>query len=250
MKLKLPLALGILITSLFFNACNDKEEIKPVETTKKQVNVSYFVSAATIAKKGFSVKTLAVDSSAIPFVTWSTATIYVENISLSSNGTQPIDTTIIVNKKIDLFGADVLAGVFKMPTGSYNNVKVKMKLRKSPQSDFGFQLNGTFKGSNNKIYNLQLGTSDVFEVNVTVANFIADSSQDIKVAFSFDIERILKGITPQMLQMYPNTYFPSDIYIHASGSSVSPLFSQIASNWQRIAKVTFSNSVGEVVYIY
>ena len=230
----------IVLLVVFATSC--KKNNLTVKNSTSNGGISYFAKAS-----GTGIKATATRSNNIlsgtAVVEWSSASIYVEKISFVGISNNLLDTTISVEKNLNLFSADALAGVINLPTGSYKDVKVKMFLKKSPKSELAFNLKGTFINTWGGRDSLMVASSYPFEANLGVTDITINPSDNYTVIFNFNLDKGLTGISTELLQT-ARSYAGIDnklmYVIWKGGSQDEPLYNEIINNWQTVASVTIS----------
>jgi hypothetical protein len=213
-------------------------------------NISYFANASGATVKKISsngIKTAVssvIDTATTVNVAWSSATVYVDKISFVGKSNSTLDTTITVKKNLDIFNQAALAGVFKLPSGSYKDVAIKLQCRKSMIPElkynyFAFYFKGTFKNIRGGIDSVIVGSSLPFEANLSVNEIVIDASDNYKATFSFDLNKVLKGISTGQMESADSRYNNGikTFYIFKGGSADEPFYDQVISNWQSVASV-------------
>jgi len=202
---------------------------------KGHANVSYFAKAS-----GTGIKSTSTKSDHLPTaeVNWSTATIFVDKISFVGKSNNLIDTTISVQKNINLLNPNALTGIIELPSGSYKDVKVKMFLRKNKWPEVAFYLKGTFINTSGGRDSLWVGSSLPLEVNLSVPDITIDPSQAYTVTFNFNLDKGLAGISNAMLQTARNNGVGTPYVIYKGGSQDEPFYNQVVANWQTVATAT------------
>ncbi|WP_293306620.1 hypothetical protein [Pedobacter sp. UBA5917] len=233
--------LGVIFITSAIVAC--KKNSSNEETTVGSGKISYFAKANVMSNS--VKKTAVVDSvSKTVEVNWSYATLWVEKISLAAQGNRLLDTTIMVEKNLNIFNANALAGVVKLPMGAYKDVKVKLFCRKSPRSEFAFDFKGTFINSLGGTDSVKVGSSYPFEANLTVTNLVVDPSDSYKATFSFNLNNVLTGISARSLELGARSYTGQNnkkLYIiWKGGSADEPFYDQVIQNWQTVASVVIT----------
>jgi len=232
----------IAASALTISCQKDKNSHKSTQTGSTKI--SYFAQAKTIngAKSSLENKFLklnaTVDSSAIsPAVTWNSATIFIDQISFNgSMGNGTVDSTITVQKKVDMLSSNPYVGDIQLPVGSYKDVKSRLLMRKSQHSDLTFELNGTFTNSKGILTSLYIGNSDLFNVNLNVNNVVVEKSSTYNMVFNFELNKVLAGITIQQLEnAYKDPNRVNAVYISSSVSI--DLYNKIKSNWENLSSV-------------
>lgn len=203
--------------------------------SKGRAKVSYFAKASGTRIKSAST---IFDQVSAAEVSWSTATIFVDKISFVGKSDNLIDTTVLVQKNINLLNPNALTGIIELPSGSYKDVKVKMFLRKNNWPEVAFYLKGTFINTSGGRDSLLVGSSLPLEVNLSVPDITIDPSQAYNVTFSFDLDKGLTGITNSMLQTARNNGVGTPYVIYKGGSQDEPLYDQVVANWQTVATAT------------
>lgn len=241
---------GMLLITLGIISCKKdstlEKEDAAVKTNQGFGSISYY---AKVGRPGIRAASVSSDTIAGPDslsltvnVKWSFATVYVEKIAFRGKSNNLLDTTIIVGKKLDIFNANALAGVIKLPSGAYKDVNVKMFLRKSPKSDFAFEFKGTFTNSTGGTDSVVVGSSYPFEANLTVSDVAIDPSVAYNAVFSFDLNKVLTGITTKELETANSYIRPGNKKVYSiwkGGSQEVPYYDQVIQNWQNVAGVTF-----------
>lgn len=233
--------LGILLIALAVISCKKADDTAVPATDSG--NISYFAKANI--SNATTPRAVTADSAAQTIaVNWVSATVWVEKIALAAQGKGTLDTTIMVEKNLNIFSADALAGIIKLPIGSYKDVKVKMFCRKSPRSEFAFDFKGTFTNISGKTDSVRVGSSYPFEANLTVSEIVIGQSDNYKATFSFNLNKTLTGITARALEFGARSYVGKDgkkIYsIWKGGSADEPFYEQVIQNWQSVASVVIS----------
>ena len=236
-------SLAVLVLAILFISCEKNETPAKSETSKENGTgksgngrISYFAKASGTVPKGSKAKTaqVLVDST---YVQWSSASIFVEKISFVGRNGSLIDTTIRVGKNLNILNEDVLTGVFNLPAGSYKDVKVKLYLRKNNWPEIAFKLHGTFINYHGGQDSVMVGSSLPFEANLAVNDITINPSDDYKVVFNFNLDKVLTGISMGQLQTADNGVIDGKrIYaIFKGGSQDVPFFDQVTENWQNVA---------------
>lgn len=235
---------ALLLVLLLVISCK-KQETAEVKTGRKG-KVSYFAKASGTAPKGTIAKTADSSASAV-YVKWSSASIFVEKISFVARNNSLLDTTIIVGKNLNILNADVLTGVFNLPAGLYRDVKVKLFLKKANYPDLAFKLNGTFENKEGGTDSIMVASSLPFEANLEVNDITINSSDDYsdnyKVVFNFNLDKVLAGISASDLQAAANSNVRDGkrtYYIWKGGSQDVPFYNQVTTNWQSVASALIS----------
>jgi hypothetical protein len=201
-------------------------------------NISYFAKASGTGVKRMG--TQSNDTTNSVAVEWSAASVYVEKIAFVGESDNTLDTTIFVGKNIDIFSADALAGIIQLPTGSYKDVKVKLFARKSEKSEMAFNLKGTFINTKGGRDSVKVGSSFPFEANLEVADITVNPSDKYNVTFTFNLDKVLSGISTELLQTarsYTGTDNSKLYVIWKGGSDEEPFYDQVIENWQTVASV-------------
>lgn len=225
-------SLIVLLALLTGTSC--KKDDLPVKNEGEYGNLSYFAKAS-----GTGVKRMNNTTNTVA-VEWSAATVYVEKISFAGKSESMLDTTISVGKNINIFNADALAGIIQLPTGSYKDVKVKLFARKSEKSELAFNLKGAFINTKGGIDSVKVGSSYPFEANLEVTDIIINPSDKYNVTFTFNLDKVLSGISTELLQTARsyNTADNKRLYvIWKGGSDEEPFYDQVIQNWQTVASV-------------
>jgi hypothetical protein len=171
-------------------------------------------------------------------VTWSSASVYVEKISFVGISNNLLDTTIKVEKKLNIFNENALAGVIKLPAGSYKDVKVKLFCRKSMKSDLAFNFKGVFTNGNGRQDSVLVGSSFPFEADLLVTEIVIEPSNNYTAVFNFDLSKVLTGISRREMES-AGSYLGKDgtrnYSIFKGGSADEPFYDQVIQNWQNVA---------------
>jgi hypothetical protein len=238
MSLFVKQCLGALLLAATITSCEKDGGSENTDTEKNNSgfgNISYFAKAS-----GSGIKTLADTAITTVPVTWSSATVYVEKISFTGKSSNLLDTTITVEKKLNIFSADALAGAIKLPSGSYKDVKVTLYCKKSAKSDLAFDFNGTFTNTKGGIDSVKVGSSYPFEANLTVNDIAIDPSGKYKATFNFNLNKVLTGISNAMLQTVGGRAVGGNKMLYIiwkGGSADEPFYDQVIRNWQAVASV-------------
>ncbi|WP_299707810.1 hypothetical protein [uncultured Pontibacter sp.] len=226
----------VLLALSTVTAC--KKDDFPVKDADSYGNISYFAKASGSGverrenKSDGTMNTVAVE--------WSSASIYVEKIAFVGKSDNLLDTVIFVEKNIDIFNADALAGIIKLPTGSYKDVKVKLFCLKSKNSDLAFDLKGTFRNTKGGIDHVRVGSSFPFEADLTVTDITINPSDEYKATFTFNLDKVMTGISTELLQTARSFNQPDNSLLYViwkGGSDEEPFYDQVVENWQTVASV-------------
>jgi len=234
---------SLFLTVLVLVSCKKDEAAENKNPTFG--NISYFAKASLgtvkTANNGVSVNAISADSVVKTDVGWSSASVYVEKISFAGRSNNLLDTTIIIEKNLNIFSASALAGVIKLPSGSYKDVKVKLFCKKSLKSELAFTFKGTVVNRKGGIDSVLVGSSLPFEANLAVPDITINQSDSYKATFNFDLSRILLGISIGMLESGARNYTGTDgkkmYVIYKGGSASEPFYDQVIANWQSVASV-------------
>ena len=157
-----------------------KKDRDPEKTIPNFVDISYFAKASAAGLKKLNLRAMDSLNTNTVDVTWSSASVFVEKISFVGKSSSLLDTTIKVGKNLNIFSADALAGIIKLPAGSYKDVKVKMFCIKSNWPDLAFHFRGTFKNSKGGIDSVLVGSSLPFEANLSVTEIVIDPADNYR----------------------------------------------------------------------
>ncbi|MEJ2881090.1 hypothetical protein [Pedobacter sp. GR22-6] len=243
--------LGLLILASTVSSCEKSND--PEKEKSGFGKISYVAKASNSGRKNLSSignrtqVSSTIDTLTQVDVTWSSATVYVDKISFKGINSSLLDTTITVEKNLDLFNANSLAGVVTLPSGSYQDVAVKMLCRKSlipgiATNYFAFHFKGTFVNAAGGIDSVLVGSSYPFEASLSVPEIVIGTSGNYVATFNFDLNKVLKGISRQQLQTAPSFFRNGQrIYsIFKGGSGDEPFYNQVVENWQNLANVTIT----------
>lgn len=224
-------------------ATSCKKDDSPEKGKSGHGEISYFAKASGTGIKAVAIKSNSVSANQVS-VDWSSASIYIEKISFVGKSSNLIDTTIVVEKNANIFSGDALAGIIRLPAGSYKDVKVKLFLKKSPYSELAFNLGGTFINTQGGRDSLIVASSLPFEANLAVTDITIDPEDNYKVTFNFDLNKVLTEISTELLQTVPSHIIgPNNIRTYAiwkGGSQDVLLYGQVSTNWQTVASVAIS----------
>lgn len=244
--LKYTLSLFLIGTSIISCKKSDKEIQEKNNTTFGNIAIFANASASSI-KSNSSIKDGNIQQSDTLAntvdVNWSYASIWVEKISFVGKNEQLLDTTIMVEKKLNIFNAEALMGVVKLPVGAYKDIKVKMFCRKSPKSEFGFDFSGTFTNTQGKKDSIRVGTSYPFEADLKVNDIVLHPADNYKATFHFDLSKVLTGISNSALEttLKPRIEASRNLYtIWKGGSKDEPFYDEIIRNWQNVASIVIT----------
>ncbi len=212
-------------------------------TTSDFGKIGYFANAS--ASTNIKVDGLANHDSPVNTVAmnWTSATVWVEKISFIGKNEQSLDTTIMVEKNLNIFNTEALVGVIKLPTGSYKDINVKMFCRKSPKSEFAFSFKGTFLNTKGVKDSLMVGSSYPFTADLKVNDIVINGSDNYKATFHFDLTKVLTGISNVALETTARYYIingKKQYVIWKGGSKDEPFYDQVINNWQNVASIVIT----------
>ena len=241
----------ILLIGTVVLSCKNDDDATPEKAGFG--NISYFANTSSVnlsklSSNGIKPGALSiVDTATTVNVEWSSATVYVEKISFVGKSNSLLDTTITVKKNLDIFSQDALAGVVKLPSGSYKDVAVKLQCQKSlipglAFNYYAFYFKGTFKNIHGGIDSVVVGSSLPFEANLSMNEIQIDPSDNYKATFSFDLNKVLTGISTRQMESAKSYYKDGKrtFYIFKGGSTDEPFYDQVIWNWQSVASVVVS----------
>lgn len=239
--------IAVLLIVFTFASCKNNNEVEG-KAPRGFGNISYVVKTTSDdAKKVMSISS---DTVARPFVDWTYATVYVEKIIFTGKTESWIDTTIVIEKKINIFNRDALVGIIKLPSGSYKDVNVKMICRKSQKSDFAFDFQGTFYTARGRD-SIIIGSSFPFEVALSLNNLIIDQAKSYEATFNFDLHKIFTGITSDMIQRDVRSSYTLDnirkFVIWKGGSQDEPFYDQMIQNWEKVVSISVKEIDSNVI---
>lgn len=239
-SISLKYSFVVLFLITLATAC--KKDHSPDKSTFGHGKISYFAKASSSGMKTSAVKSNGILSNPVT-VEWSSASIYIEKMSFVGKSSSLLDTTILVEKNMDLFSADALAGTIQLPSGSYKDVKVKLFLRKHSFPQLAFYLKGTFINTQGTRDSLLVASSIPFEINLDVTDITIDPSDTYKATFNFDLNKGLAGISTEALQTARRHVGTDNKVIYSiwkGGSQDEPFYDQVVENWQNVASVVMS----------
>ncbi|WP_242695743.1 hypothetical protein [Desertivirga brevis] len=234
-------ALAIMLFSISCSKDESTDQKPPEVTLSGKGKVSYFAKASGSATSGI-VKTLETPASS-SYVKWSSASIFIEKIAFVGKNGSVIDTTITVNKNLNILNSDVLTGVFNLPAGSYKDVKVKLFLKKAGFPELAFNLKGTFVNKTGGTDSIMLASSMPFEANLGVNDFTITASDNYKVVFNYNLDKVLAGISSTKLQEEARSHLSGGKKMYSiwkGGSQDEPLYNEVSANWQTVATAVIS----------
>lgn len=246
-------ALGLMLAVSAITSCKKANTQSATNNTPAFGNLSYFANASATGAKtvanSATISTFATRTDSTVVVNWSAASLYVQKIAFTGQSNSLVDTTISIEKRMDIFNLSVLAGMIKLPAGSYKNVSVKMYCIKSPKSELPFNLHGTFSNTTGGTDSVLVSSSFPFVANLPVNDIVINPSDAYKVTFNFDLSKVLTGITAGLLQTaHFNTGKDGKktYVIWKGGSAEEPFFDQVISNWQTVATVTITKDTSNL----
>lgn len=229
----------VLLALSIVTSC--KEDDLPVAKVEGYGNISYFAKASGTGVKRMGTEYNSTMNSVA--VEWSAASVYVEKIAFVGESDNLLDTTIFVGKNIYIFNAEALAGIIQLPTGSYKDVRVKLFCRKSEKSEMAFNFKGTFINTKGGRDSVMVGSSYPFEANLDVTDITVNPADNYNATFTFDLDKVLAGISTELLQTaryYPGPDNSKMYAIWKGGSDEEPFYDQVIENWQTVASVVVS----------
>ncbi|WP_256002588.1 hypothetical protein [Pedobacter deserti] len=232
---------GLCLLMISILAC--EKNVENEEPLSGFGDIAYVAKASVPAAKALSARSI--DTSTTVDVAWSSATVYVEKISFAGRGNSDLDTTISIEKNLDILSAGALAGIIQLPSGSYRNVEIKLLCRKSQKSDLAFRFRGTFRNSYGGTDSVLVGSSFPFEANLDLSEIMVKPSDNYLATFNFDLDKVLTGISTRMLES-TRSYIGKDgkrsYAIFKGGSQDEPFYDQVIANWQTVASVVLSKA--------
>ncbi|MEJ6980779.1 hypothetical protein WG906_09985 [Pedobacter sp. P351] len=231
----------ILLAVTFAISCKKGDSPETEKITNGHGNISYFAKALVTGVKTSALKSNTILSTVS--VDWSSASIYVEKISFVGKSSNLLDTTIVIEKNMNIFNLDAMAGVIKLPSGSYKDVKVKLFLKKSPKSALAFNLRGTFMNTKGTKDSLIVASSLPFEANLGVNDITLNPSDNYKVTVTFDLNKVLTDISASLIETVNTNLGTNGLrtyVIWKGGSQDVPLFNKVTTNWQTVSSVVIS----------
>ena len=242
--LKHILSLFLLVITLISCKKNTVDEGKV--NTASFGKIAYFANASAsttvkvdgMAKSDTPLNTVAVN--------WSSASVWVEKITFIGKNGQLLDTTIMVEKKLDIFNAEALIGVIKLPIGAYKDINVKMFCKKSPKSEFAFDFKGTFTNTKGGKDSLMVGSSLPFEADLKVTDIVINPSDNYKATFHFDLTKVLTDLSNTALETSARYYMINNkkkYVIWKGGSADEPFYNQVIKNWQSVASIVITKDL-------
>lgn len=241
------LATALLFISLSFISCKKNN---PAAKTTLFGKIGYFANAYTSPdRKVDGLKTDSVNNALN--INWCSATVWVEKINFVGKNGTTLDTTIAVGKNIDIFDTATLIDVIQLPTGTYNDIDVKMYCRKSPKSELAFNFKGTFINPVGITDSLMVGSSFPFEAKLHVNDITINPSDHYKAVFQFDLTKVLTGISLQDLVSKARYYTINnkrEYVIWKGGSADEPFYNQVIQNWQDVASINITKDDSNPVW--
>ncbi|MCD0489925.1 hypothetical protein LPB86_16910 [Pedobacter sp. MC2016-14] len=238
---------GILLVSVAITSCQKELEPEKNPTLPSGYGNISFVAKASSSKTKVSalngIKINNVDSAAIPLeVDWSSATVYVEKITFTGKSNNLLDTTVMVEKNLDLLAVNSIAGNIKLPSGSYKDVEVKMYCKKFVWPELAFFFKGTFKSFHGTRDSIILASSLPFQASLRVPEIVIKPVDKYKATFNFNLINLLSGFSLRTMESAQqiNRDGKRTYSIFKGGSENPPLFNELLQNWQNVTEVLIS----------
>lgn len=206
-------------------------------------NISFVAKASTSQLKASALKTVKIgssDSAASPLqVNWSSATVYIEKITFTGKSINLLNTTVMIQKNLDLLAGNSTVGNIKLPTGSYKDVEVKMYCKKFVWPELAFFFKGTFQSIHGSRDSIILASSLPFEASLSVPEILVNPADTYKATFNFNLTNLLSGFSVETMESATNnTDAGTRKYtIFRGGSESPPLFDRLLQNWHNVTDV-------------
>lgn len=157
---------------------------------------------------------------------WVSGAAYVEKVELEAEKDDTeTEMETRVRRRIDLFGSVAQLGSVQLSPGRYDEVEVELYLGNTA-SDTALVLRGTYVNNAGTSIPVLFFINDALEVKAEAENVVLTGTDDYRFLSTFDLSRLVTGITQSQL----NNAALTNGTLVISKNNNSSLFSTILSN--------------------
>ena len=236
MKMKnylLSLGTVLLGTAVILSSCSKDESGDGSKLSYKVKPVNYTASVGATASGSGLVVVANTNSS----LTWTSGNINVHEIDFEAKSkTVKIEYELKSLLNIDLFNLSPVLGSISIPDGTYDEVELKLVMKKST-TNIPFTLKGTYTNGVGVKTPVEFYFNDEFEVEVEAEDIVVNGTKDYLGLINVQLNKLLVSVSSLDLD---NAVKVNGAIVISSSSNVS-LYNKIIMNVQAFADCDFDD---------
>ena len=228
--------LGTIILGAVFtlSACT-KDDSSGNGKLSYRVNPSNFTSSIGVIASGSGLPVITNSNSSI---TWTSAGLNITEIDFEaeSNNT-PIEYELKQAIKVDLLNLSPVLGSITLPVGTYDEVELKILLRKSTTSEIPLTIKGSYTDPNGVKVPLAFYLNEDIDIEVEAEDIVIDGKTDYTGMINVQLNKFLTNVVSADLSGATRT---NGIIVISATSNVD-LYTKLKANLNVFADCDFED---------
>ncbi|WP_411273183.1 hypothetical protein [Daejeonella sp.] len=234
MKNFITFGMTVLSTVLILSSC-EKDDSSGSGKLSYRVKPANFT--ASIGSSG-SGSGLIVGINSNSSITWTSGSLYISEIDFEAKSkNREIEYELKQPVTVDLFNLSPLLGSITIPDGTYDEVELKLELKKSASSNIPLTLKGTYTDGSGAKIPVEFYLNEDFEVEVEAEDLVVKGTNDYIGLINVQLNKFLTNVISTDLSSASKT----NGVIVISNTSNSNLYAKLKANLNAFADCDFDD---------
>ncbi|MEJ7694397.1 hypothetical protein [Daejeonella sp.] len=233
MKSFITFGMTVLSTVLILSSC-EKDDSSGSGKLSYKVKPANFTASigTTISGSGLPVGPTTNSS-----ITWTSGSLYISEIDFEAESkNNEIEFELKQPVTVDLFNLSPILGSITIPDGTYDEVELKLELKKST-SNIPLTLKGTYTDANGAKIPVEFYLNEDFEVEVEAEDLVVKGTNDYLGLINVQLNKFLTNVITADLSSATKT----GGVIVISNTSNSNLYAKLKANLNAFADCDFDD---------
>ncbi len=223
----------IILGALFTLAACNKDDSFGNGKLSYRINPSNFTSSIGLIASASGLPVITNSNSSI---TWTSAGLNITEIDFEAeSNNNPIEYELKQAIRVDLLNLSPVLGNITLPVGSYDEVELKILLRKSATKEIPLTLKGTYTDSNGVKRPFEFYLNEDIDIEVEAEDIVIDGKSDYTGMINVQLNKFLTNITRTDL----STATKTEGVIVISSTSNADIYSKLKTNILAFADCDF-----------
>lgn len=223
----------IILGALFTLAACNKDDSFGNGKLSYRINPSNFTSSIGLIASASGLPVITNSNSSI---TWTSAGLNITEIDFEAeSNNNPIEYELKQAIRVDLLNLSPVLGNITLPVGSYDEVELKILLRKSATKEIPLTLKGTYTDSNGVKIPFEFYLNEDIDIEVEAEDIVIDGKSDYTGMINVQLNKFLTNITRTDL----STATKTEGVIVISSTSNADIYSKLKTNILAFADCDF-----------
>ena len=224
----------LLGTVLIFSSCSKDKSTGDGKLSYRVKPANFTASvSSTVSGSG-----LIVGINSNSSLTWTSGNMKVSEIDFEAESKNvEIEYELKQAVDVDLFNLSPILGSITIPDGTYNEVELKLELKKSTTSNIPLALKGTYTDDSGSKIPVEFYFNEDFEVEVEAENLVVNGNKDYIGLINIQLNKFMTNVISADLSSASKT---GDVIIISSTSNMN-LYAKLKANLNAFADCDFDD---------